>query len=548
VIDRLAGSVAILAIALLLAVEVDAVYSSSITGDETADIAAGASAVFHGEYALFLEHPPLAPLISGATLRAAGARPRSADTFYEAARSNPLVQWGWGERFIFEDNRDFRIPFARPGVDSVVTAARLPLVFFPALLALVAFLWGKSRFGPRGGLLALALVLTYPDLLGHGALATTDVPFVALAILAAFALDRYDLDRGRGWLVLLGVATGLACGAKLWGLFLVPALVVAGRKHPRGLLLAGGIAFLVLWALYLGAFPITACLRGVDALRKHHTEIHEAVLLGHATRGHYYLFVAGLLKLPLGTLALLGVTIALARREVLSPLHLPAVLIFLANSFLAEPYGTRYLLPVVSFLLVSAGRLAPWATTRGRVLGIVLALGANAIGVAHEHPWHVSAMNLLMRPLAGAPWRALDNSNTDIGQGLKALARWEQISGITSLVVVPRGATPFLRPRESPDQVGINYDTRLARLDAYGVGGRVEPHELGEAVFHPRKGVVYAVSVHVLARALIFETDEPLYWPSGARGPAHMTLGVTVPPVATVGGVYEIFDLRSPPP
>ncbi len=101
-----------------------------------------------------------------------------------------------------------------------------------------------------------------------------------------------------------------------------------------------------------------------------------------------------------------------------------------------------------------------------------------------------------------------------------------------------------MRPTGYADHAGVSYDPRMAALEAYGVKGRVDPMELGEAVFHPRPGLVYAISVHVLARANIFETDEPLIWPSGVRGPAHMDLGVKTPPVATVGGVFLIFDLR----
>src|SRR5204863_37293 len=79
---------------------------------------------------------------------------------------------------------------ACPGADSIVAAARLPLVVFPVLLALVAYAWARARFGRGGGLLALALVVTYPDVLGHGALVTTDVPSAAVGLASGFALDQ----------------------------------------------------------------------------------------------------------------------------------------------------------------------------------------------------------------------------------------------------------------------------------------------------------------------------------------------------------------------
>src|SRR5439155_1260943 len=78
------------------------------------------------------------------------------------------------------------------------------------------------------------------------------------------------------------------------------------------------------------------------------------------------------------------------------------------------------------FLLVSAGRLAPWAgasAVRWTVIG--LALVANLVHVEREHPFHASSVNAL----GGAPgsfYRLLDDSNQDWGQGLKALARWQR--------------------------------------------------------------------------------------------------------------------------
>src|SRR5260370_894976 len=81
--------------------------------------------------------------------------------------------------------------------------------------------WARARFGTPSGLVALALVATYPDVLGHGALVTTDVPFAAFALAAAFALDRLAAEGGARRLVVLGLALGAALATKFSAIFLV---------------------------------------------------------------------------------------------------------------------------------------------------------------------------------------------------------------------------------------------------------------------------------------------------------------------------------------
>jgi hypothetical protein len=565
-LDRLADALAIFVLAALLAVLVDTAYSLSLTSDEAADVAAGIALVTHGEDAIFPEHPPLVPLLTGATLHALGVRegPMAA-AVYEKARKVPLDQWGYAERIVLgPDNATFRFPFALPGTDSIVTAARLPLLIFPLIAALAAYVWARGRFGPRGGLVALLLVATYPDLLGHGALATTDAPLAAMALLSGLALDRSLRGGARGWLLVLGVALGALLAAKLSALFLLGGFAVAalvpGESSPRrralGALVVGAIALLVLSALYLGANPVRSYRVGIDALRSIHDVSREGFLLGRSVTGPAlaaYLPVVATFKLPLGTLALLG-TAALvrSRRGTLAEetcLHAPALVAFLALALFAPPYGSRYLLAVVPFLLVSAGRLVAWASgSRARSAAIVLALLANVAGVASEHPFHASATNLLAGGEARA-YAVLDNSNIDWGGGLKGLAAWQQAHRVPRLVVVPRSATPFRvmseLARGGPPPVALSADQKIAALAAYGIGGDLQG---GSAVFFPEKGRVYAISAHVLSHALVLERTEKgvlLAWPPAGRVAAPViVLGRDVAPSAVVGGAFLIFDLR----
>src|SRR5437773_2240569 len=169
---RAAGIAAALVLGALAVVEVDVVRSLSITFDEQGHIGAGFSYVTHGDVVLNPEHPPLVKLIAGATIAALGVKEGSAGPLLALAREQPAeasgASFAYGERLLFHDNPGFVLAGARPGADSIVTAARLPLVVFPVLLALVAYAWARARFGRGGGLLALALVVSYPDVLGPG--------------------------------------------------------------------------------------------------------------------------------------------------------------------------------------------------------------------------------------------------------------------------------------------------------------------------------------------------------------------------------------------
>lgn len=556
-------------VAAVALVELDVARSLSVTYDERTHIGAGFSYVHHREVLLNPEHPPLVKLISGASLALAGAREGSAAEHYARARSDPRValveQWLYGARLIFHDNEALSLPFALPGADSVVLAARAPLVLFPVLLCLFAFLWARSLFGTSGGFIALSLVATYPDLLGHGTLVTTDVPIAAFALAAGYALDGVIRMGGVPKLILLGLAVGGAVASKFSGPIVAASLAAAAviaaalgpwnsapasLAHPfgRGRLalrarrlalctaVVTGLAFLVLAPTYLGAGSLASYRHGLTIVAANHNPAARTLCLGtYAPWFWYYFLVVAALKLPLGTLGLLVLTAVGAtrvRRGVAAELvlHVPAVVLFVATSALAAQIGSRYLLPVVPFLMVSAGRLAPWAgASRARWAAIGLGIAASFAHVAHHHPFHASSTN----SLAGEPrlvYRLIDESNQDWGQGLEALAEWQRTHKARPLVVVSRFPT-----------------IDEAELPAYGVDGRAMPLEQ-PVLFVPEEGIVYAVSPHIVARGRRAELEAAgKVRPSGWLAP-RLVLGGLREPDEIVGGGYLIFDLRKPPP
>lgn len=569
---RLADAAAFVLLLVLLVAVLDVARASSLTCDEVAHVGAALSYATSGSTAIESQHPPLVKLISGAFARALGGRAPTALALTAASDPVPQhVEWKVGERTIFEDNPELSMPGAGPGGDSVVVAARTPAVLFALLLAGSVYAWSRARHGPAGGLLSLGLAVAYPDLLGHAGLLEYDVPLGACAVAAGLALDRLLARGGAGNLVAFGVALGATLASKCSGVFFAVGFALVGAaalrwpadpapaspRHPWGsgpaarrLATAGlaavvvfGVASAFLCAAYLGANPFAAYTRAIELVRSYCSTRplgYCAGVFGH--RWWWWYFAAALaFKVPLGTLALLvASTVVLVRRRggvrasFLSEacLLVPPVVFFVGMSYRALPAGTRYMIPVVPFALVSAGRLGPWAgTSRRRWALLGAALASSAVVTGLEMPFPATFTNLL----AGGElrsYRVLDGSAVDYGGGLKRLAEWQRERGIERLTVVPFTPVPY----QSPDgtTLVLNHFGPTEHLAAYGVRATQAD---GAALFAPTPGEVYAVSTHVLSHACAFARE---------RGSSPPVLGETVPPSERVGGGFLIFDLRPP--
>lgn len=565
---RLASIAAAVVIAGLVGVELDAARRLSVAWDEVLNVGDSLAYATHGEVKLCPAHPPLFRWMSGASQRALGVRegPGSAAVY---ARLSPewleqiADQSEYADRVVFHENPAFAMPGTRPGGLSVVLAARLPMILFPALAALVAFLWARERFGSSGGLVALGLVATWPDLLGHGVLVMNDVPVSALLLLAGLCLDRLIGRGGAGWLVGLGLSIGAALATKFTTILVLPVFAAAAGAaiarpldpepaslaHPCGsgearrraraiggaVLVVALLALVVLEACYPGAPAIATWRTGFSRVWLANDPRYLGQCLGeYAHRFWYYFLIASALKLPLGTLALLALAAFAAVRGARGPLARelaltgPGLFVFAVTSAVALPVGTRYVIPAVGFLLVSAGRVATWAgASRARRAAIAACLAANVLGAVHDHPHHASATNLL----AGDPrlvYLELDDSCQDWGQGFPDLARWQREHEVPRLTVIT------WLPVHPQDL-----------LDASGVEGKglVYPMEGLRPLFAPEREV-YAVSAHVVSRGRLDERE----WIRRARErgePAgRLVLGGLERPDELVGGGFLIFDRR----
>jgi hypothetical protein len=489
----------------------DHMKDDSATMDEPFHALASAEYVISGTYYANLEHPPLAKLLAGFSLRAAGARaPRIPRPFAIEKAEQPA-------------------PFVRHNTlapAALLLAARLP---FPLLhLVLVALVAGAARafWNDVAGLGSAALVAFEPNLVAHAGILHTDLGSALFSTGAVvFALLALELRSYLRW-VLSGLFLGLALAMKFSAVFLVPVLFVlvllhhlwetriAARppsaKHPVAAFFAAVLlAAVTLLATYAAAMrhmpepeaerAVTTFLRSrgasdaamgrVLALTRVVPELghYVAGLTGVAlqnrggggvnvlrgevsTRGFWdYFFVALFVKLSISLLAVfaLAVLLLVFRRSRLD-FPLAGLLVALASVFLpfagtSYNIGVRHVLPVVPLLaMLAAGALALAFRARAAALVLALAAGGQLYETSRVHPHELSFFNALAGgPERGAEW--LNDSNLDWGQDLGRLVTMLRERGWSKGATIAYfgGGDPVMACPEAR-----LYDPRTAQLSA----------------------------------------------------------------------------------
>jgi hypothetical protein len=154
----------------------------------------------------------------------------------------------------------------------------------------------------------------------------------------------------------------------------------------------------------------------------------------------YYYLLALAYKVPEGTWILVLLSLGVAalsrqprwnRADEIALLTVPLVVLF-SMSFLTDiNLGLRYVLPIVPYVFVAAGKLAPWVLglaglRKWLAVSIVIgSLGLTAAATASIHPHYLAYFNWA----SGGPDRDpahLVDSNLDWGQDLVTLQKWWQ--------------------------------------------------------------------------------------------------------------------------
>ena len=434
------------------------IRTQSFTDDEPEHLVAGLEAWRFGEFQRWPGHPPLGRMLLAL----------------------PLLNTNWSYHV---EDRQVRLDTPAPEV-WLYRSRSVGVLLGVALLLL---LWATARnlLSETSALFVLALAALSPELIADFSLAGTDG--VGCLFLFACVVQWLRYWRNPTWIQasIFGVLSGLLLlskynGPPLLAVMLLLILVLAPgavKLNPAGLqwrrtAAVFFIACLVLWAgyffhvsrvtfadqmvtLHFAGYtkllqyemptlktPVTIFIPACEWLTGFGWQIaedmpgHRCFLLGHysttAIKSYYPL--AMLLKWPLLILLMgaAGAYIVLRRkvpgsRDLLLISIVPAFY-FLCAVIVGVNIGVRHVLPLYPFLLLYAGAFAEWARTwrwdlRWTKLFFGVLLIAQAADIARYAPDYLSYFTVLVKP--ANTWQLLSDSNTDWGQGLVALRRFQ---------------------------------------------------------------------------------------------------------------------------
>jgi hypothetical protein len=377
----------------------------------------------------------------------------------------------------------------------MVQLARIAGISWSLLGAFLVYYWSKQLFGTAAGFVGLSLWCFDPNILASGAMLTPDMPLTVAAFGATYlfwkCLRRPNFEAA----VLCGFALGIAQLTKFTALvlyFVWPVLwlghtvfaAFAGRRPSRGALFAALGHGLLLFAISIGVInagyaldgsfsqlkdyqftskflrsnpenndsygnrfenPFLGCLpvplpiqyiQGIDLQRLDFENPQKSYLAGEIRdRGwwYYYLY-AFMVKVPVGTIALVvwSVALTLFHRSCGTSwfneltLWLPPLAIFaLVSSQTGFNHHFRYVLPIFPFLFVACSRVGIYIQTRNGLLAVpvIILVAWSAVSSLLVFPHSLSYFN---EPSGGPDQgsKHLIDSNIDWGQDLWFLKDW----------------------------------------------------------------------------------------------------------------------------
>jgi hypothetical protein len=414
------------------------------TIDEPAHIACGMEWLNSHTYHYETQHPPLARVMTAVLPYLAGER-------------------SWNRPAMY--NEGAAILYTSGHYDRTLALARLGILPFFWLGALVVYWWTRRIAGETAALVATLLFTFTPPVLAHAGLATTDMALTATFGAAFLAGLIWLQDPSLIWSAIFGAA--LAAGALSKFSFLVffpasagmalvaylaatrPAFAdIAAFARARVVKLGEALllACFLVWAGYRFSFdkvPAPELFRGLEVVREHNSQGHPSYLLGkYSDSGFWdYYPVVLAVKTPLALLGLAGVGwFACWKRRRQSPaLLIPAAFaagVLMVGLFSRIDIGVRHVLPVyIAFaILGAAGALELWdAGTRPRWVVGALMLWMLATSML-SHPDYLAYFNALA---GDEPEKVLVDSDLDWGQDMKRLSARLRELGATEVAFDP---------------------------------------------------------------------------------------------------------------
>lgn len=347
-------------------VRIAATYSVfNHTWDEPPHIAAGLEWLDLGTYIYEPQHPPLVriaialgPFLSGSRI-SKGQR----EFLHHAAEEIIDRPRHWRKRYISAAGAEGkRILYESGSYWRTLALARIGVLPFFCLAALIVAVWSSCLFGRAAGLIAVAFFTTLPPTLAHAGLATLDMGITATLMLFFYFLHMWLEHPTAARSLLLGCGFAVAILSKLTAILFIPVCIfslfiwrlVTGRHTTftsllsrryqlKFLGLAVATAFVVIWAGYgfslspltsvearphkmidrltgaegmlhdvayavaeLPLLPASELLAGIAQAEAHNERGHKAYFLGKTSKKGWWFFfpVALAVKTPLPFLLL----------------------------------------------------------------------------------------------------------------------------------------------------------------------------------------------------------------------------------------------------
>jgi len=436
--------------------------SDSMVVDEKVHISAGYLHVWKGNYTFNPEHPPLLNDLAG--LFAKIAKPNLPNVDLSLFKGDD--QWQYGGKLFYESNNN---------VDSLLFWARFPFILLTLGIIYLSYLWAKTIFNPKAGIVAAALVGFCPNILAHGHLATTDIGLVFFLLLACWLLRNYLLKASFERAILLGLLIGLVILAKFSGIIIIPIVIIGLIwlwifRRPKILSALGQLAIIVIlpiamvWLVYafsmrsdlallpkkyqlsssLGSYGITSNIAktllvpfdkyfiGYNLVADHNAVGHWNFLNGQIKfDGWWYYFPLALLyKLPIPTLILLALAVIFNRPKIreLFFLLLPALL-FLGVAMTSRiDIGIRHILVILPFFYIYVAGLWQSKNIYLKPVISILLLATIIIGILAA-PNYIAYFNQIAGGAKGG-YKHLIDSNLDWNQNIKRFAKYAKENNI----------------------------------------------------------------------------------------------------------------------
>ncbi len=233
---------AVFSLLVIMAAEIVlSVRGESLSWDEGDHIFAGYMSLKTRDYGLNPEHPPLVKMVAALPLMPLALRvPPLQNRWYK------VESYYDGRELIYHNGPNDGGSYS---ANTIIFRARMCVMPFVLLLALLAFLAGYEMFGTTAGLVAMTLVAFEPSLLAHGPFVTTDATVSCFFLASIYCLYRWVKAPSLLRLLTVGLACGLALASKHSAIMLLPMIFIllAGELLGRWISLRRSTTGTALW-------------------------------------------------------------------------------------------------------------------------------------------------------------------------------------------------------------------------------------------------------------------------------------------------------------